>query len=339
MRKYLCLNKQIFSTNKYSIVPIRDEDKYAIMHWRNEQIYHLRQTEALTKEKQEWYYENIVAKLFEEEKPNQILFSYLEEGICIGYGGLVHINWIDKNAEISFIMNTKLEAENFEFHWSVFLQLLEKPAFEELLFHKIYTYAFDIRPLLYKALESSSYKLEARLTEHCLFQNNFIDVLIHSKINPISLRVANINDLTLYFDWTNDPEVREKSFNSKPISLDAHTEWFNKKIIDTNCMMLVGQTLEKTPVGQVRFEKDNVTNTSIVGISVDKEFRGRGLASKILTRASNYFLNENPEYTIEAYIKINNQESISVFSKAGFIFNKYLDYHGIESVLYTKSNL
>jgi len=339
MRKYLCLNKQIFSTNKYSIVPLRDEDKYDIMQWRNEQIYHLRQSEPLTTEKQEWYYENVVAKLFKEGKPNQLLFSYLENDVCIGYGGLVHINWIDKNAEVSFIMDTKLEAEHFEFHWSIFLQLLEKLAFEELQFHKIYTFAFDIRPLLYQALEASNYKLEARLSDHCLFENKFIDVLIHSKINPITLRIANVNDLTLYFNWANDPEVRGKSFNSNLIDIDAHTEWFNKKIADKNCLMLVGENISKIPIGQVRFEKDNISKKGIVGISIDKDFRGRGLASKILIQASNYFLKENPEYIIEAYIKVGNQGSISAFIKAGFIFSQYLDYHGIESVLYIKSNL
>lgn len=187
MRNYLCLNKQGFSIDKYSIVPLRDEDKYDIMQWRNEQIYHLRQAEPLTKEKQEWYYENIVAQLFQQEKPNQVLFSYLENDVCIGYGGLVHINWIDKNAEVSFIMNTKLEAEKFEFHWSAFLQLLERIAFEELQFHKIYTYAFDLRPHLYEALIKNNFHNEARLIGHCLFENKFIDVLIHSKWAPKSI--------------------------------------------------------------------------------------------------------------------------------------------------------
>ena len=63
----------------------------------------------------------LVAKLFDQEKPNQILFSYFKNDKCIGYGGLVHINWIDKNAEISFIMNSDLEEEYFHYHWSIFL--------------------------------------------------------------------------------------------------------------------------------------------------------------------------------------------------------------------------
>jgi hypothetical protein len=180
---YNCLHNQSFSNDTYSIVPIRMDDKLDIMKWRNEQIYHLRQNKLLTEEDQVKYFENVVKRLFEEDKPNAILFSYLERDKCIGYGGLVHINWIDKNAEISFIMNTELEKDYFQFHWVSFLSLIEQVAFTELCLHKIYIYAFDLRPHLYSAVESVQYQKETVLKEHCYFRDKFIDVVIHSKIN------------------------------------------------------------------------------------------------------------------------------------------------------------
>lgn len=183
MNSYKTLNKQTFSSGKYSIVPLRMEDRYHILKWRNEQIYHLRQHRTLTKEDQDKYFENVVANLYEQDQPVQILFSFLENEICIGYGGLVHINWIDKNAEISFIMNTQLEEDKFEFHWSNFLKLLEELAFKELQFHKLYVYAFDLRPHLYTTLKLNQYFKDAVLKEHCLFNDEFIDVVIHSKLN------------------------------------------------------------------------------------------------------------------------------------------------------------
>jgi len=182
---YKALNKQTFTSGKYSIVPLRREDRYAIMKWRNEQIYHLRQHKTLTGEDQDKYFETTVAGLFKNDQPDQLLFSYLENDICIGYGGLVHINWIDKNAEISFIMNTELEDENFEFHWFSFLKLLEELAFVELQFHKLYVYAFDLRPHLYIALELNQYFKDAVLKEHCFFNGQFIDVVVHSKLNAL----------------------------------------------------------------------------------------------------------------------------------------------------------
>ncbi|MHA8097400.1 GNAT family N-acetyltransferase [Aquirufa antheringensis] len=181
--QYKCLSKIEFPNGKFNLVPIRFEDRYEIMKWRNEQIYHLRQNKPLTFAEQDLYFENIISQLFHNDNPKQILFSLLENGDLVGYGGLVNINWIDSNAEISFIMKTELERENFNFYWRKYLIILEKVAFNELMLHKIYTYAFDVRPHLYKALIDSGYYEEVRLKEHCYFEGKYLDVVIHSKIN------------------------------------------------------------------------------------------------------------------------------------------------------------
>jgi len=183
MRKYKALNQNIFSNSEFKIVPIRFEDRIDIMKWRNEQMYHLRQDKLLTEKTQEKYFKETISSLFEQQKPNQILFSFLKNDKCIGYGGLVHISWIDKNAEISFIMNPDLEEDYFHFHWSIYLEMIESLAFKELGFHKLYVYAFDLRPHLYEVLLSSGYFRDATLKQHCYINNKFLDVIIHSKLN------------------------------------------------------------------------------------------------------------------------------------------------------------
>lgn len=182
---YRIISNQKFEMNGFSIVPIRYEDRYKIMKWRNEQIYHLRQSKALTEEDQDKYFDNVVSQLFDQNHPNQILFSYIEGEKCIGYGGLVHINWADKNAEISFLMDTALEDEFFELNWSNFLKLIEEVAFDHLRLHKIFTFAFDLRPQLYPILEKSGFSKEAILKEHIYFENKFISAIIHSKLNHL----------------------------------------------------------------------------------------------------------------------------------------------------------
>ena len=182
MDNYKVLLKQKFCLDGYSIVPIRYEDRLKIMKWRNEQLYHLRQDQELTITDQELYFSNVIQKQFDQEKPNQILFSFLEEGICVGYGGLVHINWIDKNAEVSFVIKTELEKKQFEKFWNIYLNLIEKVSIEELNLHKLYVYAFDVRSNLYLALEKSNFFLDAKLKEHCFFNNKYIDVVIYSKL-------------------------------------------------------------------------------------------------------------------------------------------------------------
>lgn len=179
--EYICLKNQSYEHNEFSIVPIRFKDRFDIMKWRNEQVYHLRQNKPLTQEDQENYFTNVVNKLFNQDKPEQILFSFLQGDNCIGYGGLVHINWLDKNAEISFIMNTDLESTYFSEFWSIYLKLIEEIAFRDMKLHKLYVYAFDLRPHLYEMLLKNNYFLDARLKDHCYFKEKYIDVVIHSK--------------------------------------------------------------------------------------------------------------------------------------------------------------
>lgn len=157
------------------------------MRWRNEQVYHLRQDGLLTKEDQDDYFKNVVSKQFEQDKPDQMLFSFLKANTCIGYGGLVHINWIDKNAEISFVINTSLEQDNFKNYWSSYLNMIEEIAFEQLFFRKVYVYAFDLRPHLYRALEENQFFLDGRLKDHCRFNESYIDVVIYSKLSMESI--------------------------------------------------------------------------------------------------------------------------------------------------------
>tara|TARA_R110002073_G_scaffold325056_1_gene503576 strand:+ start:11848 stop:12423 length:576 start_codon:yes stop_codon:yes gene_type:complete len=183
MNSYIVLQNQLFSLDEFTIVPIRYEDRMDILKWRNEQLYHLRQDRPLTKEDQEAYFTSVVSQLFNQEYPSQILFSYMKNDICIGYGGLVHINWKDKNAEVSFIMNTELEQDFFSKHWTVFLNLIEEVAFKELQFHKLITYAFDLRPHIYEIIEKAGFVKEAVLKEHCLFNGVYKDVIMHGKIN------------------------------------------------------------------------------------------------------------------------------------------------------------
>ncbi|WP_179021408.1 GNAT family N-acetyltransferase [Winogradskyella forsetii] len=179
---YRVLNKQRFSSGNHSIVPIRMEDRYVIREWRNEQMFHLRQSKLLSEEDQDNYFNTVVKNLFSQEQPDQILFSYLENDVCIGYGGLVHMNWVDQHAEISFVTKTSIVEQEYESNMSTFLSLIEEVAFTELKFHKLFTYAFDVRPQLYKILERNGYTREATLKEHCYFNEQFINVIIHCKI-------------------------------------------------------------------------------------------------------------------------------------------------------------
>ncbi len=305
----------MFKKGNYSLIPIRFQDQLTIMKWRNEQMYHLRQTVPLTEEDQNNYFQNVIANLFEQERPKQILFSYLENGICIGYGGLVHINWIDKHAEISFVMDTQLEKNSFTKHWQIYLSLIEQLAFDELELHKIFTYAFDLRPQLFTSIEAVGYKKEAVLKEHCLFQGDYKDVLIHSKFfsERLFLTPATKENTELLFTWANDLSVRNNAFSSETIVWKNHVEWYDRKLNSPSTKIFIFYK-GLTPIGQIRF--DLMNNEWEIDYSIDKEHRGNGLGKKIIQLASAEFSSQD---VLKAIVKNDNISSLKVFQQLGFL--------------------
>ena len=314
-RKYKPLQHQTFSFGDYSMVPIRDEDKYPIMRWRNEQIYHLRQKEHLTREQQKAYFRNVVDKLFEREKPDQLLFSFLKNGQLIGYGGLVHIDWENRTAEVSFLMDTALEETEFERNWWIFLHFIEQVAFGELGLNKIFTYAFDLRPRLYPVLEQASFREEQFLPGAFEKEGKRLDVYIHAKSFPaILFRQVRAEDMDLIYAWSNEESARQNSFHPEKIPYETHVQWFEKKLQDPKAHLWIAR-IEGKPAALVRF--DETDDHAVIGINVDKNFRGKGYGGRILRLATGRFilLTGLPVY---AYIKPENHASVRAFEKAGY---------------------
>lgn len=318
MPKYICLQHQEQHLGDYSIVPLRYEDRFSIMKWRNEQIYHLRQARPLTEDDQQRYFDNVVSKLYDNPKPDQILFSYMEKGVFIGYGGLVHINWIDRNGEISFIMDTKLEAEHFAEHWSNYLTMLKAVAFDDLDLHKIYTYAFDLRPHLYTMLEANGYKREATLKEHCLFNGEYKDVVLHSLWND-RYEVINYVDCTReqnldILALRNRDDVRSWMVNPEVIPEENHFNFVESLKGNPNRLyyaiykngMLVG-TYNLANEGEGIWERGIIANPSTQGTGQTEKWE-RQILSSLPSEIK----------AVSAKVKQDNLRSIKYHEKLGY---------------------
>lgn len=184
MNRYKCLNKNEFESTGYKIIPVRREDIMVIMEWRNRQIEILRQKELLTKKKQKEYFDKIIFPSFKIEKPSQIIFSFFFKGRLIGYGGLVHVSWEDRRAEVSFLLNPLRLKDNAQYKkdFTAFLNLMKKVAYEELNFSRLYTETFDIRSVHIKVLEKNNFLPEGRMKNHIYINNKFVDSLIHGNL-------------------------------------------------------------------------------------------------------------------------------------------------------------
>jgi RimJ/RimL family protein N-acetyltransferase len=325
MNYYKCLKNREFANGEFRLIPIRLEDRYEIMKWRNEQIYHLRQKEQLTIEQQDAYFEKIVAKLFNEEQPNQILFSFLKNEELIGYGGLVHINWSDLNAEVSFLTKN---AEELTL-WEPFLNQLKRVAFEELDLNKIYTYSYDIRQKLYPNLEAAEFLLEGVMSNNINKQNRIYDVRLHSCFNnkrDFWSRHANLSDASMLFNWVNDPEVRSQSMTTDLISWPSHLEWMFQKILHQSSRIYIYFNKNEA-IGNLRL--DMTSYGYKISYLVDAKFRGQGYGKQIIMDAI-----ERSQGKLIAEVKVDNIGSNKIFDNMGFTLSR--NHNHINTWTYVK---
>lgn len=188
--KYLCLKNKKYGFKNYFLVPIRKKDIQYIRKWRNKQMDILRQKEKISEKDQIKYYESVIKKKFNEKKPNFILFSYMLNNKCIGYGGLTNIDWDSKRAELSFIvdnvryLNSKVYYQDF----FSFLKIISQLSFNELKFNKLFTETYNIRPVHLKILEKIGFQLEGRLKQHVSINGRYVDSLLHGYLRRQYLR-------------------------------------------------------------------------------------------------------------------------------------------------------
>ena len=317
---YKVLKNNSFKSGNYLLVPIRYEDRIDIMQWRNEQIYHLRQNKILKIEDQNEYFQKSISTLFIEEKPSQLLFSFLENDICIGYGGLVHINWRSKEAEVSFIMATELEADYFEKNWGTFLHLIEKVAFMDLYLSSLLTYAYDLRPHLYKAIENAGFQQTKCLEKEQLIEGKLVDVVIHIKNNPLKLREATKNDVDMTFQWASDSNIRKYSFQQQAITQEKHYAWYNSKINDPYCLYLL---LEKDSevIGSIRYEI-NKENEALISYLIDNNYHGHGYGNALLSLSLPTLLQKfSTLKQLIGFVVPENIASRKIFERQGFLLD------------------
>ena len=163
----------------YRIRPIHWDDRTAIRTWRNEQIAILRQASPLSEEDQDRYFEHIVRPQFSELHPPQLLWAFLEDDQLVGYGGLVHFEWSDLRAEVSFLTETARVPGLLSRDWETFLSLLIPVARQHLTLHKLTTETYSSRPDLIPVLESVGFVQEGTLRQHHRVKENWVDSLAH----------------------------------------------------------------------------------------------------------------------------------------------------------------
>ena len=136
----------------------------------------------------------------------------------------------------------------------------------------------------------------------------------------ITIRDAKPNDSQLYYNWANDPIVRRMAFHSEPIPLESHCKWFEEKLKSEKSHLTVCYS-GNMPIGQVRFDEVREGEYEI-DISVDSEFRSKGLGREMLKVALDYVHDKYQINSFLAEVKVENIPSQKMFMSVGFVVKK-----------------
>ncbi|MBD2715011.1 UDP-2,4-diacetamido-2,4,6-trideoxy-beta-L-altropyranose hydrolase [Microvirga sp. STR05] len=135
---------------------------------------------------------------------------------------------------------------------------------------------------------------------------------------PFHLRPVRPTDSAQLLAWTNDPTVRQHSFNPNPVPQPAHEQWFAARLEDPNSLLLVAEDAASgQPVGLIRFQAEGTEAT--LSYLLDAAYRGRGLAPLLLlagTRMAVHFFARVRQ--IVGHVQTANVASVKAFERAGY---------------------
>lgn len=135
-----------------------------------------------------------------------------------------------------------------------------------------------------------------------------------------------LKDKKMLFQWRNDSLCRKYSIQSNDITYAEHSEWFDKKMADNNCYMYVAVNVSQA-VGQIRIEIKE--KEGIISYSVAREFRGKGIGSRIL-----YEIEHQPEICklVDKLVGVVKKENI--YSQKCFEKMNYMKKTGEDGLYY-----
>lgn len=138
------------------------------------------------------------------------------------------------------------------------------------------------------------------------------------------------SDKWLVYKWSTESTTRKNSLSQNDFSEEEHSKWFDLKMADENAFYLICLH-DDEPISIIRYDIGDAF--TLIGINIDKEFRGRGLGATILSDTLLLYF-ENSNKPILAYIKLENIASIRIFEKAGYKFVEEAILHEQKALIY-----
>jgi diamine N-acetyltransferase len=145
------------------------------------------------------------------------------------------------------------------------------------------------------------------------------------KYKNIRLRALEPEDLELLYEWENNDSYWTISNTVTPFSkytLKLYIENSHKDIFETGQLrLMIDNITERVTIGTIDiFDFDAFHSRAGIGILIaNEDYRKKGFASMALTCLINYCFKTLQLHQLYCNILANNQESIELFRKQGFV--------------------
>lgn len=143
---------------------------------------------------------------------------------------------------------------------------------------------------------------------------------------------ASWSDRGRLFGWANDPGVRARAFDPRPIPWTGHLRWLRAKLASPDCRLLIGWSDDEQALGPVRFDRIRGEDWEIT-VALDPEQRGRRWAAPLISAACVALATRSDSaLRVRARIRSDNLASVRAFSRAGFGPPRPVGMSGVDAV-------
>ena len=149
------------------------------------------------------------------------------------------------------------------------------------------------------------------------------------KNNNLYLRAPEPADLDFIFKIENDESMWEYSQTISPFSKHAIVNYIkscSNDIYHTKQLrFMITESLNNVTVGMIDiYDFDSFNSKCAIGIVIDEKFRKNGYAYEAINLLKDYCLKYLSLNMIYAFITVNNEASIALFEKCGFLSTSIL---------------
>ncbi|HET8747201.1 MAG TPA: UDP-2,4-diacetamido-2,4,6-trideoxy-beta-L-altropyranose hydrolase [Ramlibacter sp.] len=133
----------------------------------------------------------------------------------------------------------------------------------------------------------------------------------------LAWRTATLADEAMLLEWANDPQARALAFQPRRILPREHHAWFAARLArPQDCLLLIATSRAGTPVGVVRFEREETH--WVISYSLDTAFRGWGHGPRLLAGALEALRQRFGPVQVQGWVRRDNAASLQVFRRLGF---------------------